>query len=83
MTALRKHLISFDLPVEKWGAYFEARRVLVCALHHTIPDPVFSALICRKDNLDGDRRNLRFPINPRLENASQAIPSLTTSGVST
>lgn len=80
MTALRSHFLPLNLPEDRWASYFESRAVLVRALHWTIPNPVFSALICRKDQLDGDRRNLRFPINRRLDRPSQTIPASTLTG---
>ena len=83
MTALRNHLIPFDLPADKRSAYYEARYVLVRGLRNRIPVTIFTAIAGRQDQLDGDWSNLRFPINSRLERPSQAVAATLTSRVST
>jgi len=79
-TALQAHLLPLDLPADKWGACYEARYILVRALRKPIPVTIFTAIAGRQDQLDGDRSNLRFPINPRLERPSQAIPASAIAG---
>ena len=79
-TALRNHLIPFDLPADKWGAYYEARYVLVRSLRKPVPVTIFTAIVGRQDQLDGDRSNLRFPINSLLKRPSQAIPASAIAG---
>lgn len=83
MNALRSHLIPFDLPADKLSAYHESQLVLVCALNRPNPVTIFTAIAGRQEQLDGDGRNLRFPINSRLEPPSQAVTPTLTSEVST